>query len=249
MVACEFLALVIQVRILARQPLCASDRDALKNQLIFMATIKEWVRDFKKKPKWDKFCIIFTIVAFFIGLILGGKSLLFIKNQTQEEPVFKINESANVALNYKSPYSPITINETIISEDCDSKIYKNNLTLNIKKFFTKIDENLIYDLSNVKIILPSKQELYIDEMKNDQNYLIAYSNDDCSSACVVHKYRIPSDFNENEVCFYMTAYGNPCGEGNNSKLSLSMGPRFIEDRESCYEQVMGDSDFLKNWCQ
>jgi hypothetical protein len=134
-----------------------------------MATLKEWIRDFNKKSKWDKFCIIFTIITFIIGLIFGGQYLINnINISTNQSINVSVSNSTKFMVNINSPNSPLTITETrFIPENCAGEVYTKKISMNLTKFFsttdicgTGIDQNLIYDLYNVVFELPSHQQVF-----------------------------------------------------------------------------------------
>lgn len=78
-------------------------------------------------------------------------------------------------------------------------------------------------------------------MKSNVSYIIAYFNEDFSDACIVHKYELPKNFDESEVCFIAEP------KLPKPSLTLSPGRKFISDKESCFKKVSGDFDILKNW--
>ncbi len=217
-----------------------------------MATLKEWIRDFKKKPKWDKFEIIFAVVIGVIGLFFAGQFIINIfSNNTIDKPEFNMINSSYFGINYKSPNSSITIiDRSNLRESCDSTIYNMEFTGTFEHFFEDLTSeygpnykypNLRYDLFNVKYVLPTKQELFIPEMKSNVSYIIAYFNKDFSDACIVHKYELPKNFDESEVCFIAEPILPSI------RVNLSLGPKFISDKESCFRKVSGDFDFIKHW--
>jgi len=61
-----------------------------------MATWKEWIRDFRRKPKWDKVTLILTILFFIVGLIVG----------------FLLNDAARVDLQTKHDTLMEEVNRT-----------------------------------------------------------------------------------------------------------------------------------------
>ncbi|MBS3114241.1 hypothetical protein J4448_04005 [Candidatus Woesearchaeota archaeon] len=221
-----------------------------------MATLKEWVRDFKKLTKWDKFSLLYGILIGIIGLILTNTVYNIYFKSNIDQPTFNAPNSSNFGIFYKSPNSifqvtPI-VETRIFNENCDSGIYKNKLTFTINKFFNKINSegcgnfelpDLKYDLYNVKVVLPTKQELFMEKILSNGSYIIAYLNEDYSDACIVNKYKIQSNFDENDVCFIFSLGDNPCTD----KFSLSRGPSFQEDRSRCYKKLSGQFDFLGEW--
>ena len=226
----------------------------LINQVI--ATLKEWYRDFRRKPKWDQFSIIFTVVIgigslFFVSYRVFN---LYFKN-TIENPTFNVNNSSNFGIFYKSPNSALTITpitETrILNENCDSSIYKNTLKFNIEKFFESgrmegcsFDQtDLKYDIFNAELILPTNQRLFMAKVLANQSYIIAYLNEDYSAACIVPKYKIDNNFDEKKACFIFTFNENPCSGGFN----LKPGPAFFSNRTSCFVKISGNYGFLENW--
>lgn len=217
-----------------------------------MATLKEWIRDFKKKPKWDKFEIIFAVVIGVIGLFLAGQFIINIfSNNVIDNPKFNMINSSYFGINYKSPNGSITIvDRSNVQESCDSTIYNRKATVTLEHTFENLTfpggttsnyPNLRYDLFNVKYVLPTKQELFIPEMKSNVSYITAYLNEDLSDACLVHKYEEPKNFNESEVCFIVEPIFP------STRLNISVGPKFISDKESCFRKVSGDFDFLNHW--
>lgn len=138
-----------------------------------MATLKEWIRDFKKKPKWDKFEIIFAVVIGVIGLFLAGQFIINIfSNNVIDNPGFNMINSSYFGINYKSPNSSITIiDRSNQQESCDSNIYNIKHTINFENFFENLtsdygtvykNPNLSYDLFNVKLFyLQSKNYLFL----------------------------------------------------------------------------------------
>ena len=75
-----------------------------------IATLKEWYRDFRKKPKLDKFSIIFTIVIGIGGIFFGGYKIFnFYFNNSIENPTFNVNNSSNFGIFYKSPNSALPL--------------------------------------------------------------------------------------------------------------------------------------------
>jgi hypothetical protein len=220
-----------------------------------MATIKEWIRDFRKKPKWDQFCIVFTVITGTLGLIYSGNYLSNIYlNSNVENPTFNVQNSSKFGLNYNSPNSPITITETmLISETCGGSVYTKKISFNLSDFFSKPFScesgtntgvlNLKYDLFNVKFTLPTNQELFISRMYANESYIIAYMNEDFSDACIPHKYQITPEFTEDEVCFNIIVRDNVC----NDPITIIAGPLFKTKKDGCYKMISGDSDFLASW--
>lgn len=218
-----------------------------------MATLKEWYRDFRRKPKWDQFSIGFTVIVGILGLfVVGNFTISFFSNNTIENPQFNITNSSNFGLNYKSPNSPITIiDRSGLSENCDPRIYNRIASFNFKNYFKSLQyennqsletPNLTYNLFNAEFILPSNQKLYLPEILSDKQYTVAYLNEDLSDACIVHKYQIPSNFDEGEVCFIFTLF-----EDSVETMQMAQGPKFIENKTSCFEKVSGDFDLLYYW--
>lgn len=215
-----------------------------------MATLKEWVRDFKRKPKWDQFSIIFTIVIGIIGLFLGGNWMInniIMGDVTIDNPEFNINNSSKFGINYKSPNSPITITETIIiSDNLDPNVYPHGAEVQFTDYFEEIvadgyvfkNSGLKYDLFNVKIIFPTNQEIFMSEVLADQKYIVAYLNRDYSDAYILHEYRILPNFYEEDVCLIATV-------NSNWTITLSGGPKYFTDRKSCYKKVSGKDDILE----
>lgn len=215
-----------------------------------MATIREWLRDFRKKPKWDKFSILFTIIVSAVGLFFGGLKIYYYFNNTtiNDSSSFSIINSSEFGFNYKSPNSPINITTRTeyYSDSCDSKIYKNTIRYTPDGYYTE-SKGAKYNLNNVMVNLPSGQTLFVEKLEAGKEYLLGYTNDNYSSICISHQYRISTDFDSNRVCFFLSLKANYCGDPG-SQLNLEPGIKYIKDKTPCFVKIEGDSMDLENWC-
>lgn len=187
-------------------------------------------KPFYKKPEWILPIIISIIVAIVIAIIFSGGDEV------------NIRDSEKVTVVYKSPGTTITINEA--DDKFDANFYTKETTIKQAKDYwmeiaidinnetiTQPRKQIRFDLFNVKIILPSKQELFLPEFLFDKSYSIAYSNDEHSDFYIMHKYRIFDDFNEKDVCFIH----NINEEG---RVLIEYGPKYKSDNELCYNNYV-----------
>lgn len=210
-----------------------------KNSPLLNKTVEHQDKQHKESTSLAKKGIRWAIIGIIITVILTLFTLFISKNDTLNI------EGDNNILFWKSN---VEIN---LPESCDSDIYTKTGTLNLKDYFKQplvidnqsfFDENLEYNLFNVMFILPSNQKLFIPEIISNKDYTVAYSNNDYSEVCIVHKYKITSDFDEDNVCFIATFSEDP-----NQMMFLDPGPKFISDKESCFEKVSGEISLIENW--
>ena len=162
-----------------------------------MATIKEWVRDFRKKPKWDQFSIIFAVIIGIVGLFVGGNYLINIASNNNQlhidnstlikSPI--VQGSSNVSIVYSEDDNSAPPNPSIYS-----KLAGALLNFEIPELGGKVN---IY---NVKYILPDGQIVFLKEMKFNETYQIAQCNQEYTDCYIYHKFRAP-ELQVEEICW------------------------------------------------
>lgn len=182
-----------------------------------MKNKKQWY----KKPGWIS--IIIVIILFILGLIFsdGGNNININNSTLIDSPI--VQDSPNTSISYT----------TNIVSDSPSQWHNQEIRLEsganliLKREKTGCAfQGVSY---NSKIILPSKQEVFLDEIWSNESYVIAYMNNDFSDAYLVNKYRIPEDLNEESICYYM--YIDKVGD----RMRTEKGPRALNNENSCFE--------------
>ena len=190
---------------------------------------------YKKWKPYNKLMFLLAVVSILIGLFFSGKFVLNISKN-----VFRNENATFYGNNFQGDFrgSQITINEGEIESDL---IHDKKLEI-WDDFFDRFNSK--YDLYNVKVnLLNSKQKLFLDKFPHDQKLLIAYCNELVSDCLIVNKYKIPSEFNEEDICFILD-FDHFNAEHSSA---LSRGKKFFTNREECYKQILGDNDVLGQW--
>lgn len=59
---------------------------------------------------------------------------------------------------------------------------------------------------NILFILPGNKKAFLPEIKLKKEYILGYTNEDCSEIHINESYRLPSDFDEANVCWIKKIY-------------------------------------------
>ena len=112
--------------------------------------------------------------------------------------------------------------------------YTNSWKIENKSWTEKWSERY-----NVLFILPNNKKAFLPKMKTDEEYIIAYTNEDCSDVYVSEAYQLPENFNENEICYTKKLF---CGEEEKNK-ALSLFNEKVENLKTDKESFV---TFIKN---
>ena len=190
--------------------------------------------------KWFQGMVL-AVILFIITLVLASIDT----NKTREIVIVGDNKILEAIDSLKDGFRNITTIPDIPHPFIYTQQYwMKHTTHQYVKDYTNLDNggtrvtirHQKFNLFNVKVILPSNQELFLSEYLYDQEYVVAYSNDDGSDYYIPHKYRITYDFNDEDVCFIN--YANP--KSDEAEL-MQVGPKYISDEESCYETYYCDN--------
>lgn len=156
-----------------------------------MSSLKEWKRDFNKRGKWNKFDTIIAVTSLAVGLIFGfAGTNFYINTQTNTVNNSTILGSACVG-DCNNAYFPFT--------KVENKMIPYTHQFQILE--SKFGQEKWIERYNVKFILPNNNFAFLPKMKENDKYILAFSNEDCSDITVSENYQIPQNFNEEDVCF------------------------------------------------
>lgn len=162
------------------------DRSALKYYK-FMG------RNLWKETRWPRWFLVLIISL--LGLIWGINKIELNNQQTEvkgsileNSPIIQIQNSPNasVLIDYNDDEQiPLDI-PIIMSLNPSSAISPNS------------------DFLNSKFIFPDGKEAFIPRMSHDEEYIIAYRNNDCSDFYIPEKYKMVEEIQDEDICFIIT---------------------------------------------
>lgn len=197
-----------------------------------MATISEWIRDFKRLKKWDKVGIIVGLVGLFIGLIFSANYMLNInigRNQINIRDSSVINspmiqESSNISVVYNT--------DDTFGLDYDQ--YPRIHTLKFHKDFTNNyvggDANFYF----VKVIVPDRKEAFLEEILFNKEYTISRCNMELTDCIINPKFRPNKDLTEDQICW---TFISRFSDKNLTYDKLIPSMKFKTDRNRCFSYV------------
>lgn len=195
-----------------------------------MATLSEWIRDFKRLKKWDKVGIVIGIFGLFAGLIFSANYMLNInigRNQINihdssvtNSPI--IQESSNISVVYNT--------DDTFGLDYDQ--YPRIHSLKFHEDYRPLDKKANFYF--VKVIVPDRKEAFLQEILFNKEYTISRCNMDLTDCIINPIFRPNKDLTEDQICW---TFISRFSDKNLTYDRFMSSKRFKTDPAKCFSYV------------
>ncbi len=207
-----------------------------------MATISEWIRDFKKLKKWEKVGIIVGILGL-LGLPFAANYIVNINSVSSQTT--NINNSGKNSINIQnssvinSPMIQDSSNVSVVYNPDDTfgldyDQYPRIHTLKTHKDFTTFYLGGKANLYFVKVIVADRKEAFLEEILFNKEYAVSRCNMELTDCIINPKFRPNKDLTEDQICW---TFISRFSDKNLTYDELIPSKKFQIDRDKCFKSV------------